>query len=138
VKPAFLRALLAATIVFATILIGSAGAQTAAPRVLAVQFENDVNPVTQGYLTDEIARANREHYDAIAIVMDTPGGLSESMRKIVKAELASKVPVIVYVSPNGSRAASAGVWLGRHPRDGAADEHRLIHADQRGRHEHPE
>jgi membrane-bound serine protease (ClpP class) len=113
VKPAFLRALLAATIVFATILIGSAGAQTAAPRVLAVQFENDVNPVTQGYLTDEIARANREHYDAIAIVMDTPGGLSESMRKIVKAELASKVPVIVYVSPNGSRAASAGVWLGQ-------------------------
>ena len=112
-KPAFLRALLAATIVFATVLIGSAGAQTAAPRVLAVQFENDVNPVTQGYLTDEIARANREHYDAIAIVMDTPGGLSESMRKIVKAELASKVPVIVYVSPDGSRAASAGVWIGQ-------------------------
>jgi len=45
--------------------------------------------------------------------MDTPGGLSDSMRKIVKAELASKVPVIVYVSPDGSRAASAGVWLGQ-------------------------
>jgi len=81
--------------------------------VLAVQFENDVNPVTQGYLTDEIQRANKDHYDAVAIVMDTPGGLSESMRKIVKAELASKVPVIVYVSPNGSRAASAGVWIGQ-------------------------
>ena len=45
--------------------------------------------------------------------MDTPGGLSESMRKIVKVELASKIPVIVYVSPDGSRAASAGVWLGQ-------------------------
>ena len=45
--------------------------------------------------------------------MDTPGGLSESMRKIVKAELASKMPVIVYVSPDGSRAASAGVWIGQ-------------------------
>jgi membrane-bound serine protease (ClpP class) len=81
--------------------------------VLAVEFENDVNPVTQGYLTDEISRANKDGYDAVAIVMDTPGGLSESMRKIVKAELASKVPVIVYVSPNGSRAASAGVWIGQ-------------------------
>ena len=69
--------------------------------------------MTQGYLTDEIARANKDHYDAVAIVMDTPGGLSDSMRKIVKAELASKVPVIVYVSPNGARAASAGVWIGQ-------------------------
>ena len=45
-------------------------------------------------------------------MLDTPGGLSESMRKIVKKELASRVPVVVYVSPNGSRAASAGVWIG--------------------------
>ena len=81
--------------------------------MLAVEFENDVNPVTQDYLTDEIARANRDHYDAVAIIMDTPGGLSESMRTIVKAELASKVPVIVYVSPDGARAASAGVWIGQ-------------------------
>jgi membrane-bound serine protease (ClpP class) len=81
--------------------------------VLAVEFDNDVNPVTQDYLNDEIARANKDHYDAVAILMDTPGGLSESMRKIVKAELASKVPVIVYVSPDGARAASAGVWIGQ-------------------------
>ena len=52
-----------------------------------------------------------EHYDAIVILLDTPGGLSTAMNKIVKAELASKVPVIVYVSPPGSRAASAGVWI---------------------------
>src|SRR6185369_7443067 len=66
-----------------------------------------------GYLTSEIHRANSGHYDAVVIEMDTPGGLSESMRKIVKAELASKIPVIVYVSPDGSRAASAGVWVGQ-------------------------
>jgi membrane-bound serine protease (ClpP class) len=113
VKAAFLRALLTASAVFATVLTGAAGAQSDRPRVLAVEFENDVNPVTQGYLTDEIKRANTGGYDAVAIVMDTPGGLSESMRKIVKAELASKVPVIVYVSPNGARAASAGVWIGQ-------------------------
>ena len=47
------------------------------------------------------------------ILLDTPGGLSESMRKVVKKELASKIPVIVYVSPDGARAASAGVWIGQ-------------------------
>jgi membrane-bound serine protease (ClpP class) len=95
------------------ILVSTGSAQAATPRVLAVEFENDVNPVTQDYLNDQIARANRDHYDAVVIQLDTPGGLSESMRKIVKKELASKVPVIVYVAPDGSRAASAGVWIGQ-------------------------
>ncbi len=124
-KAAFLRGALAASAAFAAVLLTGGAAQAATPRhlagtakaapprVLAVEFDNDVNPVTQDYLTDEIARANKGQYDAVAIIMDTPGGLSESMRKIVKAELASKVPVIVYVSPNGARAASAGVWLGQ-------------------------
>jgi membrane-bound serine protease (ClpP class) len=114
VKAAFLRVFLAASVLFAAVLLTGGAARAAdQPRVLAVVFDSDVNPVTQGYLTDEIARANKNHYDAVAIVMDTPGGLSESMRKVVKAELASKVPVIVYVSPNGARAASAGVWIGQ-------------------------
>lgn len=78
-----------------------------------MKFENDVNPVTQSYVTGEISRANRDHYDAIVILIDTPGGLSSSMEKIVKSELKSKVPVIVYVYPEGSRAASAGVWIGQ-------------------------
>ena len=95
----------------ALVLCATASATTSRPRVLAAKFENDVNPVTQGYINDQIARANHDHYDAIVILLDTPGGLSTSMNKIVKAELASKVPVIVYVSPPGSRAASAGVWI---------------------------
>ena len=122
-KAAFLRAVLTASALAAFLLTGgtahaaaprhpAGAAKSDPPRVLAVVFENDVNPVTQDYLTDEIARANKQHYDAVAIVMDTPGGLSDAMRTIVKAELASKVPVIVYVSPDGARAASAGVWIG--------------------------
>jgi membrane-bound serine protease (ClpP class) len=95
------------------LLCAPASAASSRPRVLAVKFENDVNPVTQSYVTDEIDRANRERYDAVVILLDTPGGLSSSMTKIYKAELASKVPVIVYVSPPGSRAASAGVWIGQ-------------------------
>jgi membrane-bound serine protease (ClpP class) len=91
-------------------------AAAAAPeerRVLAVTFENDVNPVTQDYVNGEIERANDDGYDAVVILLDTPGGLGSSMNRIVKAELASRIPVIVYVSPEGSRAASAGVWIGQ-------------------------
>jgi membrane-bound serine protease (ClpP class) len=102
----FFIAILAVLVVCAT-----ASATTSKPRVLAAKFDNDVNPVTQDYINEQIKRANKEHFDAIVILLDTPGGLSTAMNKIVKAELASKVPVIVYVSPPGSRAASAGVWI---------------------------
>jgi membrane-bound serine protease (ClpP class) len=69
--------------------------------------------VTQDYANDQIDRANKEGYDAVVILLDTPGGLASSMKKIYTKELASEVPVIVYVSPPGARAASAGVWIGQ-------------------------
>ena len=99
------------------LLLGSLGlafaqpAAAAAPRVLAIRFDAEVNPVTQGYLSHQLHRAASKHYDAAVILLDTPGGLSDSMRKIVQDELASPIPVIVYVSPQGARAASAGVWV---------------------------
>ena len=71
----------------------------------------EVNPVTSSYLDHQLQRAQDDHYDAAVVVIDTPGGLSESMRKIVKKEIGLKIPVIVYVSPSGARAASAGVWI---------------------------
>src|SRR4029079_17671302 len=110
VKAPLLRVFFIA-IAAALVVCATASATTSKPRVLAAKFDNDVNPVTQDYINDQIKRANSEHYDAIVILLDTPGGLSTAMNKIVKAELASKVPVIVYVSPRGSRAASAGVWI---------------------------
>ena len=94
-------------------LVSAAVSAPEGSKVLAVEFENDVNPVTQDYVNGEIERANDEGYDAVVIVLDTPGGLASSMNKIVKAELGSKIPVIVYVSPEGARAASAGVWIGQ-------------------------
>jgi membrane-bound serine protease (ClpP class) len=87
----------------------AAPAPAAAPRVLVADFNADVSPPTASWLVDQINDAR--DYDAIVIRLDTPGGLDDSMRKIVKAELASKVPVIVYVAPGGARAASAGVWI---------------------------
>ena len=108
------RAILAAMVALAClVLVGGAAGADSKPRVLAITFGPDleINPVTQGYVTHQLSRAAKDGYDAAVILLDTPGGLSTSMKKIYQAELASKVPVIVYVSPEGARAASAGVWV---------------------------
>jgi membrane-bound serine protease (ClpP class) len=95
------------------VLAGSAAASNAQPRVLAIRFGPDleVNPVTQDYLTSKLSHAEKSGYDAAVILLDTPGGLSSSMKTIYTAELNAELPVIVYVSPDGARAASAGVWI---------------------------
>ena len=109
-KGPFLRAFLGSLAV-ALALPLLALASTSRPKVLVIHFGLDVNPVTSSYLDHQLHRAQDGHYNAAVIVLDTPGGLSESMRKIVKNEIALHIPVIVYVSPSGSRAASAGVWI---------------------------
>jgi len=83
------------------------------PRVLAIKFGPDleINPVTQSYFTHQLSKAASNGYDAAVVLLDTPGGLSTSMKTMYNAELSAKLPVIVYVSPDGSRAASAGVWI---------------------------
>ena len=86
-------------------------AAAATPRVLAIDFHADVNPVTQNYVCHQLKQAAKGGYDAAAIILNTPGGLLDSKDKIVLCELSSKVPVIVWVGPNGSFAGSAGVWL---------------------------
>jgi membrane-bound serine protease (ClpP class) len=95
-------------------VLALAAPASAAPssRVLVAEFENDVNPVTQEYLLDAIDQAEEGGYAALVIEMDTPGGLGSSMRAIVKAILAAKVPVVVYVAPPGASADSAGAVIG--------------------------
>jgi membrane-bound serine protease (ClpP class) len=110
VKGPFLRAFLGSLAVALTVP-ALALASSSRPKVLVIHFGLDVNPVTSSYLDHQLHRAQNGNYNAAAIVIDTPGGLSESMRKIVKNEVALRIPVIVYVSPQGSRAASAGVWI---------------------------
>ena len=109
------RALLLLLAVVALTVVGDAWAPVAntQPRVLAITFGPDleINPVTQGYLTHQLSHAADAGYAAAVILLDTPGGLSTSMKTIYQAELASPIPVIVYVSPAGARAASAGVWV---------------------------
>jgi membrane-bound serine protease (ClpP class) len=97
--------------VFLLALLLPAGAAAARSKVLAIHFDTEVNPVTQDWLNHELSVAQSRGYSAAVIVLDTPGGLEESMRKIVQRELSVRIPVIVYVAPNGARAASAGVWI---------------------------
>jgi membrane-bound serine protease (ClpP class) len=91
----------------------SSPAAAATSKVLAIHFAPDfeVNPVTQNWVNHQLERAKDDGYAAAVIVLDTPGGLSTSMRKIYQKELALTIPVIVYVAPDGARAASAGLWL---------------------------
>jgi membrane-bound serine protease (ClpP class) len=102
-----LRGLLLVGVLFAF----TSSASAAAPRVLAIHFDADVNPVTQNYLCDNLARAAKDGYTAAVIVLNTPGGLLQSKDKIVLCELNSKLPVLVWVGPNGATAGSAGVWI---------------------------
>jgi membrane-bound serine protease (ClpP class) len=89
----------------------ASSASAAAPRVLAIHFDADVNPVTQNYLCDNLSRAAKDGYSAAVIVLNTPGGLLQSKDKIVLCELNAKLPVLVWVGPNGATAGSAGVWI---------------------------
>jgi len=70
-----------------------------------------INPVTATFISREISMANQNPEPAILIQLDTPGGLDTAMRKIIQAELNSSIPVIVYIAPQGARAASAGALI---------------------------
>lgn len=92
-------------------LAGAAFAAPAKPKVLVAPFSGVISPVAAEFMTGALDRAKSGGYDAVVLELDTPGGLDQSMRAIVQAELASKTPVIVYVHPAGARAASAGVFI---------------------------
>lgn len=79
--------------------------------VVQLTVSGAISPPVAEYLAKEIRRANSERADLILINMDTPGGLDESMRTIIKEEINSEVPICVYVYPSGGRCASAGVFI---------------------------
>jgi membrane-bound serine protease (ClpP class) len=76
-----------------------------------VELEGVIDPTTAGYLESRLDSAADDGVEALVIQLDTPGGLDVSMRDMVRRILASPVPVVVWVGPPGSRAASAGVFL---------------------------
>jgi len=79
--------------------------------VVELKIDSLIEPILAEYIANGIDRANREHASLVLITLDTPGGLDTSMRQIIQAILSSKVPVVTYVYPTGSRAASAGFFV---------------------------
>jgi len=79
--------------------------------VIVITVDGVINPVSAEFIQKSIHKANDKKYEALVIELDTPGGLDASMRSIVKEMIGSEVPVIVFVSPSGSRAASAGAFI---------------------------
>jgi len=79
--------------------------------IMVITVNGVINPASAEYIGQNIKKANAQKLEAMIVELDTPGGLDTSMRKIVKDIIGSEVPVIVYVSPSGARAASAGVFV---------------------------
>src|SRR3990172_8812858 len=87
-------------------------AQAATPSTIYVlQAKGVVNPILADYIQRGIEQAEENNAQAVIIQLDTPGGLDTSMRDIVQSIVSARIPVVVYVSPSGARAASAGVFI---------------------------
>ena len=106
-----LRLTLLIGIVTATAIAMASGAQAANSRIDVLEVKGVINPVTANYVNRGINQAEEANAAVCIIQLDTPGGLDTSMRDIVKDIVNSEVPVVVYVSPAGARAASAGVFI---------------------------
>lgn len=100
-------------LVCAALLLGHEAADAAVPAtgVLRIRVEGVIAPASARFIQRAIREAEESNAAALLIELDTPGGLLKSMDDITKAMLNARVPVIVYISPSGARAASAGVFV---------------------------
>jgi membrane-bound serine protease (ClpP class) len=111
ISPAVRASLLLGGLVGVCLFLALPSGKAAGPTVVQVEFDDIVHPVSADFVRAGLSHASEIQAQAVVIRLSTPGGLADSMREIVEAILASPVPVIVWVGPSGSRAASAGFFI---------------------------
>lgn len=102
--------LLAALAAFLALTAGS-GSARGASEVVVVTLDGAITPAAADYVVRAIRKATDQQASLVVLKLDTPGGLDKSMRSIIKAILASPVPIATFVAPDGARAASAGTYI---------------------------
>jgi len=96
---------------FVMVLLFSFVSLSASAGVLIIEINSSINPATVDFINDAIRESKVTGSELLLILLDTPGGLVNSTREIVKSIMSSDVPVVVYVYPDGARAGSAGVFI---------------------------
>jgi membrane-bound serine protease (ClpP class) len=91
--------------------VAAAQEQAGTPQVRFVALDMTINPASAAWVDEALGDAENDGVDIVVFRLDTPGGLDDSMREIVQDIIAAPMPVVVYVSPDGARAASAGLFV---------------------------
>jgi membrane-bound serine protease (ClpP class) len=99
-------------VLVATPALGQGSAPSSSTGIAySIQLQDPIDPATQKWVSSALDDAASQHAQLAIIRLDTPGGLSDSMRTIIQDMYAAPMPVVVYVSPNGARAGSAGAYI---------------------------
>src|ERR1700756_1626023 len=107
----FLKAVLTLLIALTPLLPATLSADTATPVVIKLTLHDTIQPISADYLQRGLQEAARQHAQLVIVSMGTPGGLFESTRVMVQAIESSSVPVVIFISPSGSRAGAAGFFM---------------------------